>query len=105
MGQFRKVERDEYASQVDLVVAWCLPDKFSDYYKFVWVLQLVHHLGTTTFICSYKNILDSSYKLVTHFSDFPLWENRIAYRKIPSANARYKLKNLLFVHKDQKSPS
>ena len=26
-----------------------------------------------------KNILDDSYKLVTHFPDFPLWENRIAY--------------------------
>ena len=26
-----------------------------------------------------KNILDNSYQLVTHFPDFPLGENRIAY--------------------------
>ena len=28
-----------------------------------------------------KNIFDDSYQLVTHFPDFPLWENRIAYFK------------------------
>ena len=28
-----------------------------------------------------KNILDNSYQIVTHFPDFPLWENRIAYFK------------------------
>ena len=28
-----------------------------------------------------KNILDDSYLIVTHFLDFPLWENRIAYFK------------------------
>ena len=28
-----------------------------------------------------KNIFDKSYQLVTHFPDFPLWENRIAHFK------------------------
>ena len=26
-----------------------------------------------------KNIFDNSYQLVTHFLDFPIWENKIAY--------------------------
>ena len=40
-----------------------------------WKVRTIFGNSTDT------NIFDDSYKLVTNFPEFPLWENRIAYLK------------------------